>query len=85
MVENSIVHRKFTLTIPKRVREELNIREGMEILWRVEDNKIILEPKTFRSLHGRFKGSARYATEKDKQEVETVFLREGQKNERKTH
>nr|MDO8079242.1 AbrB/MazE/SpoVT family DNA-binding domain-containing protein [Candidatus Freyarchaeota archaeon] len=77
MVENSIVHRKFTLTIPKSVREELNIREGMEILWRVEGNKIILEPKTFRNLHGIFKGTARYTTEKDKQEVETVFLRDG--------
>lgn len=54
-------------------------------MWRVEDNKIILEPKTFRSLHGSFKGKARYATEKDKREMETVFLHEGQKNERKTH
>ncbi|MEM2146070.1 MAG: AbrB/MazE/SpoVT family DNA-binding domain-containing protein [Candidatus Jordarchaeaceae archaeon] len=80
MVESSVVHRKFTLTIPKRVREELNIREGMEMVWRIENNKIILEPKTFRSLHERFKGKAMYATEKDKQEVEKIFLNEGKKN-----
>ncbi|MBS7251429.1 MAG: AbrB/MazE/SpoVT family DNA-binding domain-containing protein [Candidatus Freyarchaeota archaeon] len=85
MVESSIVHRIFTLAIPKRVREELKNKGGMEILWRVEDNKIVLEPKSFRNLHGRFKGTAKYATEKDKQEVETVFLSEGQKNEPKTH
>lgn len=85
MVEDSVVHRKFTLTIPKRIRKKLNLREGMEIQWRVEDNKIIIEPKTFRSLHGRFEGAARYGTERDKEEVEKVFLKKVGEDEQKTH
>ena len=81
MVEDSVVHRKFTLTIPKSIRKELNLREGMEIRWHVEDNKIIIEPKTFRNLHGRFEGAARYATEREKEEVEKVFLEKVEKDE----
>ncbi|MHA1210465.1 MAG: AbrB/MazE/SpoVT family DNA-binding domain-containing protein [Candidatus Freyarchaeota archaeon] len=85
MVENSVVRRKFTLTIPMSIRKKLNIREGMEVQWRVEGNKIIIEPRTFRNLHGRFEGAARYTAKKDKEEVEKVFVKEAGKHERKAH
>lgn len=64
------------MTIPKSVREKVDVREGTEILWTVKEGKIILTPKSFKTFHERFKGKHTYETERDKEEVEKAFLGE---------
>lgn len=76
MTEKTSVQRRYTLTIPKSVRKKLNIEEGMDIFWSVEEGRIILTPRTFEIFHERFQGKPKYVTEKDKKEVEEVFIKE---------
>ncbi|MCD6480016.1 AbrB/MazE/SpoVT family DNA-binding domain-containing protein [Candidatus Bathyarchaeota archaeon] len=73
MVERTVVQRRFTVTIPKEIRERLGIREGMELLWDVEGDRIILKPISLMDLVGRFEGAVDY-TEEVKEEVERLFL-----------
>jgi len=73
MVERTIVQRRFTVTIPKKIRERLGIREGMELLWDVEGGRIILKPVSLMDLVARFEGAVDY-TEEVKEEVERLFL-----------
>nr|MDO8099427.1 AbrB/MazE/SpoVT family DNA-binding domain-containing protein [Candidatus Njordarchaeota archaeon] len=44
MSEESVVGRRFTLVIPKAIREELTLKQGQRVLIRVENGKIIIEP-----------------------------------------
>lgn len=79
MTEKTTVQRRYGLTIPKSVRKKLGIEEGMDVFWSVKEGKIILTPRTFEVFHERFKGEPRYVTEKDKEEVEEVFMKEAAK------
>ncbi|KPV62381.1 MAG: SpoVT / AbrB like domain protein [Candidatus Bathyarchaeota archaeon BA1] len=76
MTEVSSIQRRYTLTIPKSVREKIHIEEGMEVFWSIRGGKIILTPKTFKIFHERFEGKPAYETERDKEEVEEAFMRE---------
>ena len=76
MTEITSIQRRYTLTIPKSVREEINVKEGTEVLWSVKEGKIILIPKSFKVFHERFAGKPKYETEKDKEEAEEAFMRE---------
>jgi len=73
MVERTVVQRRFTVTIPKEIRERLGIREGMELLWDVEGDRIILKPVSLMDLVARFEGTVDYTGEV-KEEVERLFL-----------
>ena len=44
MSEEVVIGRRYTLVIPKKAREELDLREGQRVMVRVEDGRIILEP-----------------------------------------
>jgi len=44
MSEEVVIGRRYTLVIPKKAREELNLKEGQRVMVRVEDGRIILEP-----------------------------------------
>jgi len=44
MSEESVIGRRYTLVIPKSVREELTLKEGQRVLIRVEDGRIVIEP-----------------------------------------
>jgi AbrB family looped-hinge helix DNA binding protein len=44
MSEEVVIGRRYTFVIPKKVREELNLREGQRVMVRVEEGRIILEP-----------------------------------------
>jgi len=44
MSEEVVIGRRYALVIPKKAREELNLREGQRVIVRVEDGRIILEP-----------------------------------------
>lgn len=72
-MEKSEVQRRFTTTIPKRVREALGLREGTGLYWEVEEGRIVVYPATYSSLNGVFKGKVDY-TRRTKQEVEQWFL-----------
>ncbi len=79
MIETTIVQRRFTVTIPKRIRERLGIKEGMELLWEVDGDRIIIKPSSLMELVGRFEGAVEY-TEEVKEEVEKLFLKSLQRN-----
>jgi AbrB family looped-hinge helix DNA binding protein len=76
MTEKTSIQRRFTLTIPKPIREKIHLEEGMDIFWDVKEGKIILTPRSFQTFHERFKGRPKYETKKDKEEVEKAFLKE---------
>jgi AbrB family looped-hinge helix DNA binding protein len=76
LVEESTIQRRYTLTIPKKIRESVGIKEGEKVFWRVENGEIVITPKTFEIFHARFPGASGYISEKDKQDVEEAFLRE---------
>lgn len=76
LVEESKVQRRYTLTIPKKIREALGIEEGEKVVWRVRRGEIVIKPETFRLFHARFPGASGYMSEKDKEEAEEAFLRE---------
>jgi len=42
---SKITH-KFQITVPKRVREELNLKEGDVLVFLIEDGKLILVKST---------------------------------------
>ena len=42
--EESIIGRKYTLVIPKAIREELALKQGQRVLIRVEGDRIVIEP-----------------------------------------
>jgi len=42
--EELVIGRRYTLVIPKAVREELSLRQGQRVLIRVEGKKIVIEP-----------------------------------------
>lgn len=42
--EESVIGRRYTLVIPKAVREELTLKEGQRVLIRVEGGRIVVEP-----------------------------------------
>mgnify|MGYP001046547288 CR=1 FL=1 len=44
MSEEVVIGRRYALVIPKKAREELNLREGQRVMVRVDDGRIILEP-----------------------------------------
>lgn len=44
MSEESVIGRRYTLVIPKAVREELTLKQGQRVLIRVEGKRIIIEP-----------------------------------------
>jgi len=44
MSEESVIGRRYTLVIPKTVREELGLVEGQGVLIRVEGGRIVIEP-----------------------------------------
>ncbi|RLI23533.1 AbrB family transcriptional regulator [Candidatus Bathyarchaeota archaeon] len=44
MSEESVIGRRYTLVIPKTIREELTLKEGQRVLIHVEEGKIIIEP-----------------------------------------
>ena len=48
----------------------------MELFWSVKKGRIILTPRSFKMFHERFPGKPKYETEKDKEEVEEVFMEE---------
>jgi len=42
--EEAIIGRRFTLVIPKSIREEIGLKEGQRVLVRAEAGKVIVEP-----------------------------------------
>jgi len=44
MSEESVIGRRYTLVIPKAVREELTLKQGQRVLIRVEGRRIVIEP-----------------------------------------
>lgn len=44
MSEQAVIGKRFTLVIPKRVREQLGLREGQRVLVRVEEGKVVVDP-----------------------------------------
>ncbi|RLE74884.1 MAG: hypothetical protein DRJ44_06790 [Thermoprotei archaeon] len=42
--EETFIGKRYTLVIPKSVREEVGLREGQRVLVRAEAGKIIIEP-----------------------------------------
>jgi AbrB family looped-hinge helix DNA binding protein len=73
MMEKTEVQRRFTTTIPKKVRERLGLKEGMDLFWDVEEGRIVVYPLSYASLEGVLKGRVDY-TRKAKEEVEERFL-----------
>ncbi|MFQ5976798.1 MAG: AbrB/MazE/SpoVT family DNA-binding domain-containing protein [Candidatus Heimdallarchaeota archaeon] len=74
MADESVIQRRFTITIPRTIREMLNLREGEELHWTVENGRIIIVPKNLKEFGSRFTGSHSYKTPSDKQDVEKTFL-----------
>ncbi|MEM1570001.1 MAG: AbrB/MazE/SpoVT family DNA-binding domain-containing protein [Candidatus Bathyarchaeia archaeon] len=44
MSDESVIGRRYTLVIPKAIREELALKQGQRVLIRVEGKRIIIEP-----------------------------------------
>ncbi len=72
-MEKTEVQRRFTTTIPKKIRERLGLKEGMELTWDVEDGRIIVYPRSYSPLKGLLKGKVKYSREV-KEQVEERFL-----------
>jgi AbrB family looped-hinge helix DNA binding protein len=72
-MEETQIQRRFTVTIPKKIRKQLGLEEGMNLVWETDGKRIIAHPKTFKAFHGMFKGKLKY-TDEEKAEVEKVFL-----------
>jgi len=54
----SKVGKKYTLVIPQEVRTKVPIREGEQVVWKVEGEKLIIKPVSFTRLTGIVKSSA---------------------------
>ena len=76
-MEKTEVQRRFTTTIPKKVREALGLKEGTGLLWEVEEGRMVVYPATYSSLNGVLKGKVDY-TRKAKEEAEEWFLRQAE-------
>ena len=72
-MEKTEVQRRFTTTIPKKVREKLGLKEGTGLLWDVEEGRMVVYPATYSSLDGVLKGKVEY-TRRVKEQVEERFL-----------
>jgi AbrB family looped-hinge helix DNA binding protein len=44
MSEEVVIGRRYTLVVPKSIREKLGLKEGQRTLARVEEGRIIIEP-----------------------------------------
>lgn len=44
MSEKAVIGKRFTLVIPKVVRERLGLREGQRVLVRVEEGRVMVDP-----------------------------------------
>ena len=77
MLERTEVQRRFTTTIPKRVREALGLKEGTGLFWEVEEGRMVVYPATYHSLRGVLKGKADL-TREAKEAAEEWFLREAE-------
>lgn len=44
MSEQTVIGKRFTLVIPKAVRERLGLKEGQRVLVRVEKGKVVVDP-----------------------------------------
>jgi AbrB family looped-hinge helix DNA binding protein len=75
-MEKSEVQRRFTTTIPKRVREKLGLKEGTGLFWEVEAGRMIVYPASYSSLDGILRGKVEY-TRRVKEEVERQFIGKG--------
>jgi len=50
------------------------LKEGMELVWRLEGSRIAVYPKTFKTLHELFKGAIEYG-EEEKREIEKELIK----------
>lgn len=57
-MERTEVQRRFTTTIPKKVREKLGLKEGTGLFWEVEEGRMVVYPASYSSLNGVLKGKA---------------------------
>ena len=73
-MEESEVQRRYTVTIPRRIREALALKEGSKVAWQVDKGRIVITPKGFKILKDRFKGKSRYETLRDKEQVEKAYI-----------
>lgn len=53
----SKVGKKYTLVIPQEVRAKVPIREGEQVVWKVEGEKLIIKPVSLTRLAGIIKSS----------------------------
>jgi len=44
MLEEASVGKRYTVVIPKSIREEIGLKEGQRVLMYVEGGKIVIEP-----------------------------------------
>jgi AbrB family looped-hinge helix DNA binding protein len=44
MSEETVVGKRFTIVIPKVLRQQLGLKEGQRVLLQVEKRKLLLEP-----------------------------------------
>jgi AbrB family looped-hinge helix DNA binding protein len=72
-MEETQIQRRFTVTIPRQIREKLGLEEGMNLIWETDGTKMIVHPKTLKTLHGMFKGKIKYLR-REKELAEKVFL-----------
>ncbi len=72
-MEKTEVQRRFTTTIPKKVREKLGLKEGTGLFWEVEEGRMVVYPATYSSLDGVLEGKVEY-TRRVKEQVEERFL-----------
>ena len=72
-MEKTEIQRRFTTTIPKRVRETLALREGTGLYWEVQEGRIVVYPASYSSLSGMYKGKSGY-TKEAKERAEKWFL-----------
>jgi len=44
MSEQAVIGKRFTLVIPKAVRERLGLREGQRVLVHLEEGRVVVDP-----------------------------------------
>lgn len=52
------IGKKFTVVIPREIREKIPLKEGESVVWEVEGEKIMIKPTSFIRLSGIVKSSA---------------------------
>jgi len=71
MSEYVTIGKRYTLVIPKKIRERLRLKEGQKVLIRVEGNRVIIETcpdEPFSVLREIVKGS--YSEEEEEKKAE---------------